>query len=322
MKLRRPFIWGVLLPAGMAALGIFYYFYGKDVSNYLDERGVDRSIHAQSVDAIAYYSWAILLDPSNADAYFHRGEERLKFPTNDLASGSADYDRAVEVSRGGIANFMRSQRAKFRVSKGDYNGAIEDLDLNAKDTIGSGPDDLCWRGMAHQALNKPELAIQDFTASISNFPTAEAYEGRADVEYLNGDAAAAVTDLHSAAKLAPEKFYPHLDLWLFDSEDPARRPQAVQEFTEYMHDHASAVSSDQIILAQLIVGKISLRDFSKMADAEDYPDYYLYAAAKSYFEGDIATARICIQKCRNPSEKAFVFSRMLEFWQRRLASSK
>jgi tetratricopeptide (TPR) repeat protein len=62
---------------------------------------------------------------------------------------------------------------------------------------------LALTGKAHLAAGQWEQAMVEFDQSIALQPNADAYGGRATIHYLEGDAAAAVSEFRRAVELAP-----------------------------------------------------------------------------------------------------------------------
>jgi tetratricopeptide (TPR) repeat protein len=117
--------------------------------------------------AVADFSEAISLDPTNPDTFYWRGQTYWR--AQDYAAAIADFSEAIA------------------------------LDPNHLDSY-------YWRGRAEIELAEYPAALLDFTTLISAQPADSAnFQGRGVVHLKLGDTAAAITDLGRAVDLAPKK---------------------------------------------------------------------------------------------------------------------
>jgi len=311
---RRKFWVAFVLVSSCAAIAIFFHFYAKGISEYLDDRGDEFSIQSQSRDAIIYFSWAVLLDPHNASAYFHRGDERLRL--DDIKSASPDYDLAVEVAE--YKSFYRSKRAELRMNQHLYPEALSDLNDNINE-LGD-PDDYYTRGILDLILHKPKEARADFDAAIKVYPESKYLIARSSLEYLDRQPDLTVADLREAFKSEPPNISSELLLWLAQSEDPTKRTAANSELFDYLQANAATQSSSQIRIGLFLVGKISLEELlQNTSNASNAGDYF-YAAVKAYFEGNVSAAKFFIEKCKYSEYDGILFQSKVEYWRQRIES--
>ena len=93
-------------------------------------------------EAINDHNMAILLEPDNAEYYFHRG--RAYDDRGEFDWAIADYSRAIEINAGDSRYF--SYRARAFESKGDDAKAEEDLQtaIRMRPHLGSKSSSLPW----------------------------------------------------------------------------------------------------------------------------------------------------------------------------------
>ena len=152
-------------------------------AGYYSARG---DIHLSKGDhqaAIADFSEALRLDPHKASvfsptAHAHLGRARAWMARGQFDPAIADYDAAV---RFGITNSaaVYRDRALARKAKGDYAGAVSDLDQAlalfrmGKQAVGV----LVERGHCYVAMGRFKRAIADFTAALERDPEHPAARG-------------------------------------------------------------------------------------------------------------------------------------------------
>lgn len=140
-------------------------FKGKELAWAYFNRGNANIRTGRYDNAIADYSEALKLDPSDADIYNNRGNAFRR---------KGQHDRAIA----------------------DYNEAIK---LAPND-----PDPVNGRGNAYFSKGDRDRALEDFNSAIKLDPdTVEAYFNRARVREDKGDLYAALTDFKTYAKLEP-----------------------------------------------------------------------------------------------------------------------
>ncbi len=229
-----------LLLSSTAAIFVFCHYYAKAISDYLFKRGQEASIQAQSFDAIIYFSWAVVFDPHNGDAYFYRGEERRRL--GDIESAVPDYDLAVERSE--FKSFFRSKRAELRISQHLYTKALTDLNDNIKE-LGD-PDDYFTRAVLELIFNNPKDAKADLDAAIKVYPASKYLITRSQMEYTDGQLDATISDLRSAFISEKPKVSSELLLWLAQSENSTQRSAADKELDDYLQSNAATEGSFQV----------------------------------------------------------------------------
>ena len=140
-------------------------FKGKELAWAYFNRGNANIRTGRHDNAIADYSEALKLEPTDADIYNNRGNALRR---------KGQYDRAIA----------------------DYNEAIK---LAPND-----PDPVNGRGNAYFNKGDRERALEDFNRAIKLDPdTVQAYFNRARVREDKGDLYAALTDFETYAKLEP-----------------------------------------------------------------------------------------------------------------------
>ena len=136
MKKRIYFLGAIfsLIPIGQPLLiktslllsnvGLILSFAEKSYANpssYFNYHGYQKSMRGDYYGAISDYSYSIEIDSNNADAYYNRGNARVKI--KDYHGAISDYSHSIEISPASDAYYNRG------VSKGklkDYYGAISD----------------------------------------------------------------------------------------------------------------------------------------------------------------------------------------------------
>jgi tetratricopeptide (TPR) repeat protein len=149
---------------------------GQRAEWYLDA-GMAKSSSAPA-DAISAFSQAIMLDPSDARAYFCRGN--AKFQLQDFTGALVDLNKAMELSpRDEEAIFLK---AACEYSLKDFNSAETDfttvINLNTNDNRAYN-----YRGLVKANRREWDAALADFDQALKvSTNDAEAYRNRALVE--------------------------------------------------------------------------------------------------------------------------------------------
>jgi len=186
----------------------------------------------QSEEAVAFFSKAICLDPSCADAYSYRGDICFRRGDYDLAvadhtqvvlllpsdgfgyysrglalleqgkyqRATDDFSEAIDLGMKDPSAYARRGFAFFRL--GMYTEAIADIDTYLQSEPVDAEAAYHTRGAAYASKGNGPAAIRDFTRAIEIDPAyARAYFGRA-VAYLDsGRWSLAQADLEEALKL-------------------------------------------------------------------------------------------------------------------------
>jgi tetratricopeptide (TPR) repeat protein len=149
--------------------------------------------------AIAAFSAAIMLDPSNADTYAYRGDAHRLCCAYELAV--ADLTQAIQLCPSRGRDYVN--RGLVYQLQGDYQAAVADfteaIRLNPQDPVAH-----THRGSARAAQNEDNRAIADFTEAIRLDPQHFwAYENRAQILCLQGDYSQAIADYSQVLTLNP-----------------------------------------------------------------------------------------------------------------------
>ena len=125
-----------------------------------------------------------------------------RMSTGCTAACSATTARSSTPPSAGLAEAWAT-RAAVAFELGDPAGAVADLTRAIE--LAPDPAVLFNRAVAHQTLQRWELAEADFTAVLEADPAEdEAWLGRAECRRRLGDADGAGDDLRRAAALAPD----------------------------------------------------------------------------------------------------------------------
>jgi len=170
--------------------------YEKDANVYYN-RGVVKENEGDWDGAIADYSKAIELKPTDDINYFKRGV--AKGHKGDFDGAIADFTKAIELKPQDAINYFKRSVAKE--NKRDLDGAIADctkaIELNPTFAIAYSN-----RGNAKDKKGDSDGAIADYTKAIELKPKfADAYTNRGNVKKAKGDQAGADTDFAQAAKI-------------------------------------------------------------------------------------------------------------------------
>jgi tetratricopeptide (TPR) repeat protein len=151
-------------------------------------------------EQIRFYSEAIRLNPSYAEAFNNRGIARGE--KGDLEGESGDYDEAIRLKPDYADAFYNRGIARRR--KGDMEGAISDYD----EAIRLKPDyvDAFYnRGIARRRKGDLEGAIADYGEAIRLKPdNAVAFNNRGTARGIMGDLEGAIVDFNEAIRLEPD----------------------------------------------------------------------------------------------------------------------
>jgi tetratricopeptide (TPR) repeat protein len=92
------------------------------MSKDLVKEGVKKSLNSDAVNAIADFTKAIELDPTNQEAYYYRGN--ALFNTGDFKGAINDLSKAIELNASYADAYFN--RANIKFIQGDKDGACED----------------------------------------------------------------------------------------------------------------------------------------------------------------------------------------------------
>jgi tetratricopeptide (TPR) repeat protein len=171
------------------------WFMDAGITKYTQFPATDRG--RKCADAIAAYSAAIRLDPTNAEAYSSRAEVKLEL--HDFAGTMADLNVALKLSpRNGPAYYLRGF---CKLSAKDYNGADADfttaISLDTNDAAMYN-----YRGLARASIRKWDEAIADFNKAVEMSPSQpEFYRDRAMAEGGQKNYEAALEDASKAISM-------------------------------------------------------------------------------------------------------------------------
>jgi tetratricopeptide (TPR) repeat protein len=151
-------------------------------------------------EAIAAYSEALRLDPSNVTAMNDRGF--ASYMKDDLTGALRDFDGAIQMNPTLADAYAR--RGRVHAAKGKLAFAVEDftkaMELDPK-LIMVYVD----RGMAHALMDKVDLALNDFSHVIERHPwVRSAYLGRAGVYISQKLYGKALADLEALQRLGED----------------------------------------------------------------------------------------------------------------------
>ena len=163
-------------------------------------RGYVNDIRGNYGEAIAAYTEAIRLKPSDAAAYVNRGV--AKGNLGQYVAAKLDYDAALRLNPGLAAAYHNRGIAKDRL--GEHVGAISDYDaaLRLKPDLAAA---YVSRGNAKSDLGEHVGAISDYDAALRLKPDlAAAYVGRGLAKGDLGEHVAAILDFDAVLRLKPD----------------------------------------------------------------------------------------------------------------------
>lgn len=179
------------------------------------KRGLARVLTRRTQEAERDFSWAMLIDPDNAEAHMLRGAVRVELAAagsgtkvfDDFAPQAfADLNRSIQLDpRLGSAY---AERSKLKTLSYDYAGAADDastvIRLDPKDAVG-----YSHRGIARAYLGKFDEALDDLAKAVNFAPNdARPYFNRGLVRVMIKDRDKAINDFASAierdSRLLPE----------------------------------------------------------------------------------------------------------------------
>ena len=149
--------------------------------------------------AIADYSEAIKLQPSNPDLYLKRALLQKSMHNNDAAL--ADFNQAVKLRPS-----LVSWRATFHRDQGNSQGAIEDFSSAIATNKGCGKAaELCNRALVYADLDHHRKAIKDLSEALKIEPQrGDFFANRGSSYFGVADFKHSISDFNEAVKLSPE----------------------------------------------------------------------------------------------------------------------
>ena len=146
----------------------------KTSSEYI-ARGSGYLKDGKKQEAIDSFNKAVVLNPSNMDAYEARGAAYFYNGQYDLAA--ADFERVLNADPYHISAY--TAYASVLASKGDFNNALQVLNL--VDKLGAArPETYFARGGVYYMLGKYDLAVADYTRVLQERVSADVLNARAN----------------------------------------------------------------------------------------------------------------------------------------------
>lgn len=161
--------------------------------------GPEADIHLKNVWALFTGGLAEPLTLKSSEAYFNRGQARLRYRDNDGAKD--DFTKAIEINpRFGEAYY---NRGRAKEENGDYEGAIADytraLEIDPRYAKACNS-----RGIAKSHRGDPDGAIEDYTKAIEIDPRyASPFNNRGVEKKKKGDLDSAIADYTRAIEIDP-----------------------------------------------------------------------------------------------------------------------
>jgi len=168
-------------------------------------------------DALINFSHALERDPAFWPAAWARAE--LLEARRDHAAAIMDWGRVLERQPALAGAYAR--RAEAEDNLGQSEAAVADYTKALATASAGDPVDQFYSGRAvtHAGAQQLGLAIADYDAALQhNDQDAASYAGRGRAAFLQGDAAAALSDLRKAAERDPTNLYDALWLYLAETE--------------------------------------------------------------------------------------------------------
>src|SRR5919202_933660 len=163
-------------------------------------RGSAKAQKGDKTGALADYTQAIAINPSDAETYYKRANTRYDMGATEQAI--QDYTQAIKVDPGHSKAIYN--RGLARLESGDKRGAVEDFTQVVRLNPSDG-EAYSQRGLAYYDLGDYRTAIEDYTQAIRLKPNdATAYSNRCST-YLNlASYDKAIADCTQAIRLDPK----------------------------------------------------------------------------------------------------------------------
>ena len=164
------------------------------------ERARVRSTYQDYTGAIEDYSSILELDPDNIEALSERGNAKMEL--DDIDGAIEDFDAALYLDP--MDSVVYEQRSLAKELLGDLEGSIVDLDAASQL---SPQDDSYYevRGELKQRIGDLAGAIADFDYLISRMPQSSfAFALRGNARLKSGDYEGAISDFEEALRITPD----------------------------------------------------------------------------------------------------------------------
>jgi tetratricopeptide (TPR) repeat protein len=221
------------------------------------ERGNIQLDQGENIAAVADYTKALALDPTNARAFNNRALAYVALGQADQAL--ADYAMAVQRD----PNYTRAYQNRLRLleQRGDLKGMAADYERLAQIDTKNAADYRYRQGSALHGLRDFAGARKAYDAALAaNGRHVDALYERALLSFAEGQPAAAIADLDRALNLSPHA---------------ANAYYARGQAREALGDHAAAIT-----------------DFTQALNLRaDYPELLLARAAAFHASGQMDLAR-------------------------------
>ena len=184
--MKKIMLFGCLLLTACASL--------KTSTEYI-ERGNGYLKDGKKQAAIDSFNKAIVLNPSNMDAYDARGA--AYFFNGQYALAAADFERVLEDNPYRFSSY--TAYASVLAAQGDFNNALQVLNL--VDKVGAAqPETYFARGGVHYMLGRYDLAVADYTRVLQSRRSADVLYARANAYAKWGKVDLAEKDFQAAQK--------------------------------------------------------------------------------------------------------------------------
>jgi tetratricopeptide (TPR) repeat protein len=263
-------------------------------------RGVIEAGLGRTKEAIADYDRALALDPKDYRPYLGRG--RARGVERDLPGALADFDRSIALYARLPLAFR--ERSEVRVALGDMEGAMKD----AEEAMKLEPNEFAYvtRSWVKKVNGDMAGARADLERAIQINPkSAWIYEGRGQIEYMNGQWKEALGDFRHFCELSEfDQDYPRLIIWLARAR-LGETEEASKELAAYLKVRRPGRYGDwPPTLAKFLVGQLSEEELFAAAKAANPEkargrlcEVCYYAGEKKWLAGDATSAAENFRKC-------------------------
>ncbi len=151
--------------------------------------------------AIEYYSSAISLDPSFADAYMKRANAYSIAGRG--VEAQADYNRAININP--YIDYLYDTRAKIKILVADFKGKLVDIE-----NFDGGPADITQDYLLLQMRSNFPMQLSQLDSLIAVDPTkSQQFAIRALLRWEGDDINGALSDANQALELNPTNAFAH-----------------------------------------------------------------------------------------------------------------
>jgi len=305
--------------------------WAADPSQTADEEGIQLSQKGDWKGAISKFDEATKLNPSNDEAFYHRGYAKDK--TGDMNGSIADYSQAVAINPGYCNAYI--SRGLVRYHLNDLDGALADYNqaLAIKPTS---QDAHLNRGKLKLDRKDLDGAIDDFTQAMSGLgKPAMACKLRGYAEYeksfgpdLENNSnykTKALKDLQRSIEYGINADYPELFIWLIQAAKPGQAAGATRELSDYLSIRPGKPDDWPLPVAHFLCGDLSDEDLLKSADSGDKRmlsnnlcEVYFYTGMKRIYDGDSQGAIPLFQKCLDTKQAKCIEYQIAEIQLKKL----